>query len=97
MSNNSKRAVAKLKEEIEADLGSFNDDLLRELKAQTPVQSGRARRGWTSNSNPSLSKPKDILASNRVPYIDRLDEGSSQQAPDGIVEPAMQKALRGRG
>lgn len=39
--------------------------------------------------------PATVFISNNVPYITRLNEGSSTQAPAGFVQSAIAKAVRG--
>lgn len=71
----------------------LSHELLATLRNQrtsqviTPVKSGRARRGW------KLRKRNDFQYKvfNKVPYINRLDEGYSKQAPNGIVRPAIKE------
>jgi hypothetical protein len=60
----------------------MEEDVHRDLQSGTPVDTGRARRGWTRTSEGS---------ENRVPYINALDDGHSKQAPNGIVKPALNK------
>lgn len=50
----------------------------REWVAHTPIRSGRARRS-------TVLKGETIEA--RYPYAQRLDEGYSNQAPDGMSKP----------
>ena len=58
-----------------ADLPSAIHD---EFRANTPIRSGNARR------NTKLKK-NQIVAD--YPYSQRLEEGSSKQAPDGMIKP----------
>ena len=51
--------------------------LVEELRAATPIDTGRARAGW---------KYEDGQISNDVEYIDRLNAGSSTQAPTHFIE-----------
>lgn len=100
-------------------------DLVGNLTAQTPVDTGTARRNWIttisqpseqikeggsgslasaqsettqeaasalSTYNPLLDGP--IWISNNLPYIGRLNDGSSQQAPAGFVDSEVSKAKR---
>ena len=46
---------------------------------ETPIRSGNARRRTT------LKNKKDIVAN--YPYAQRLDEGYSQQSPEGMTQP----------
>lgn len=100
-------------------------DLVGNLTAQTPVDTGTARRNWiTTVSQPSneikeggssteagalsetLSEVSAALSgynlftsgpiwiSNNLPYIGRLNDGTSQQAPAGFVDSEISKAER---
>lgn len=74
--------------DLEAAIAETRDnlaaDLLQELRAATPVETGRARDGW------SLT---ETGLRNDVPYVVRLNAGSSRQAPAGFVEAAIDRAL----
>ena len=65
-------------------------NLFTEVKRFTPVKSGRARKGWKFRKR----SDSQYRISNRVPYINRLDEGYSKQSPNGIVRPAVQEVAR---
>lgn len=63
------------------------------FKKTTPIQSGNARRR-------TRREDQKIVAD--YPYAERLDQGSSRQAPDGMSEPTIEfiekefdKRLRG--
>jgi len=58
------------------------NDLVKDLRAATPVDTGNARDGW---------KVSDSAIENDVPYIDHLNEGSSQQAPAYFIETTLLK------
>lgn len=78
---------------------------------RTPVDTGRARGGWSTSLGGATGRDtgvldrsgsapiaqgtatigqhkgyEQIVLENNVPYIGKLDEGSSQQAPDGMTE-----------
>ena len=55
---------------------------MSELKNATPVDTGRARDGW---------KVSGDSIENDVPYIEHLNEGSSQQAPAYFIEATLLK------
>jgi len=59
------------------------------VKKNTPIRSGNARRNW----NKQVDKQGWEL-SNRVPYIERLDNGWSKQAPQGITKPSIKEIKR---
>lgn len=65
-------------------IDNFMADAFEIVKAKTPFDTGRARRGWRK-------KNKGRKLENRVPYIVRLNEGWSKDSPDGIAEPAIEK------
>jgi lipase chaperone LimK len=94
MTTDPKKAMKNLAKEIESDLGSFTDDFLKNLREQTPVQSGRAKRGWRKGQKTKADGQDSTMITNRVPYISELDKGTSRQAPDGIVQPAFKKTIR---
>jgi hypothetical protein len=50
----------------------------------TPKKSGYARSQWTKETSDTGFKVE-----NRVPYIERLEKGSSKQAPNGISMPTI--------
>lgn len=54
-------------------------------KQNTPVDTGRAQRGWRSKGN-------DVL--NNVEYITYLEDGHSKQAPNGIASPTIKEINR---
>ena len=88
--------IRQLKAEIDTDLSSFVQKYIVQLKATTPIRTGRARNGWTSTYRKgAVSSGKSIpIAKNTVPYIGVLDEGSSMQAPQGIVTPALNRTRK---
>lgn len=70
---------------IKKIVDQITDDLTSELKMRTPVDTGRARDGWIQNKGRGVNN-----ITNSVPYIEELDKGHSDQAPDGIVNPAIE-------
>jgi hypothetical protein len=60
-----------------------------EARKATPIKSGRARRNWTKD----VSR-QGFKIENNVPYIGRLEEGYSKQAPKGITRPTVRRANR---
>jgi len=57
----------------------------------TPIDKGRARRGWRLEG---AFQEKRIV--NRVPYIDVLEKGHSKQAPRGILGPTLREISQRR-
>lgn len=67
----------------------ISDDLRDELKRRTPVDTGKAQRGWKQRHRRNRS-----TVSNRVKYIQRLEDGHSKQAPQGFVDQSINKIKR---
>ena len=87
----------KIYRDINQSLGRAIDELFAdintELEKVTPKKSGRASRGWRYTLRYRLGYA-GVLIENSVPYITRLDAGSSKQAPNGIVQPVLNKYIR---
>jgi hypothetical protein len=77
-----------LKKEMDEQINSAKDlivkKLIKDLKEETPVDSGAARDGWKYNGNSII---------NKVPYIDDLNRGTSKQAPSYFIEQTLLKSL----
>lgn len=58
------------------------NDLIHDLKAETPVDTGEARDGWHREG-------RNIV--NNVDHIDVLNSGSSEQAPSHFIEQTILK------
>ena len=89
---------------VEAKHRELAQNILAELKRRTPVDTGAARAGWYVGTSSleqdlvfaSLEEIKAYTAtdiSNRMPYVGRLNHGSSQKAPAGFVEDAVTFAV----
>jgi hypothetical protein len=66
--------------------------LLKEVKKETPVATGRARRGWTKQVD-----DKGFTVENTVPYVEYLEKPyvHSKKAPQGMIGPAL-NTLKGK-
>jgi|APSaa5957512535_1039671.scaffolds.fasta_scaffold05576_4 hypothetical protein len=62
---------------------------LNEVKPLTPIDTGKARRNWKIEG-----KSVNTIVVNRVPYIRRLEDGHSNQAPNGFVKTLIKKIRR---
>ena len=100
MPNQSKQTMKSLRAEIGRDFEQYADKLLKNIRSLTPVDSGRAQRGWVNKYNDQIGKAsrdtKFILFANKVPYIDILEKGSSRQAPAGMINPALKRTRKPR-
>ena len=110
------REIRKLAAEVETNANLAKQEVaetaLRDLLANTPRLTGRARANWRiginkrparqvkASNDPSSgfgtiksSKPGDIIyIVNRVPYIGKLNRGSSAKAPAAFLERALMAA-----
>ena len=67
-------------------IDQISKDVLQEVRKNTPVRTGKARRGWRRKFD-----RKGASINNNVEYISYLDEGISKQAPDGFSKPTFEK------
>ena len=66
--------------------------MVADLRRETPVDTGYAREHW--NAVPTL---KGWNVSNPAPYMDRLNAGSSRQAPARFIESTVLRHARPLG
>ena len=72
-------------------LNTVFQDLARELAKQTPKRSGRASRGWQRSGQYDVNKTgEQEVIRNNVNYIAVLETGTSKQAPQGMINPAVE-------
>lgn len=74
-----------LRDIIEREKTALKDDYRAEVVPRTPIDTGRARRGWQKRTS-------EIR--NDVPYIAKLESGYSRQAPNGFVNQALKETIR---
>lgn len=88
----SRKTLRKLTSEMDKRLDAFFNDLTEGVKEETPVKTGRAQRGWDKVAKYKVGeKSRQVIIRNDVPYSPFLDKGSSRQAPNGMVKPALYK------
>lgn len=89
--------VTALARRLDREFGDFVQEVGRETYQiagqSTPVRSGFARRNWRYATTGVGNK--DFQITNRTPYIGRLEDGASKQAPRGITRPTI-KHIKGR-
>jgi hypothetical protein len=76
---------------VEQEKTALQDIYISEVRSRTPIDKGRARRGWQKRS-----QGKDKIISNKVPYIGRLEDGYSRQASKGFTQQAKTATLNKR-
>jgi len=73
---------------------------------KTPIDTGRAKNSWNlsegkidtsldSSVRDEISGKKDVFITNSLPYINRLENGYSKQAPKGMVAITINELVRG--
>ena len=93
VSFNTKKATSGLKKSIDQAVRLIATDLHSALRNRfgkiTPVRSGRARDSWRLRKK---SKSNFEVRSS-VPYMERLEQGYSKQAPRGMTRPALREVI----
>ena len=85
---NTDRFIADLEKAIIAERDKVMTDLHAGLMRATPVDTGQARNGW------QLTLGDDAVIENAVPYIGRLNDGHSKQAPKLFIEAEIKRVTR---
>ena len=83
------KATRQTQKEMARDYDQYQTKLFRDLIRKTPIDTGQAQRGWKEIQEMGKlvgTNKKAVIIRNDVPYIQRLDEGHSSQAPKGFVE-----------
>lgn len=82
-------ALNEIDKDLEAVVERVATIVEESVKKFTPIKSGRARRGWNKKET-----GQGFNVNNKVPYIGRLEEGYSKQAPKGIIKPTVREIKR---
>lgn len=88
---NTNQVIKSLEREKDSVMTRVATDTLGVARSKTPIDQGRARRGWRMEKS-----YRQISIVNRVPYIDQLELGRSKQAPSGILGPTVREISRRR-
>jgi GTP cyclohydrolase I len=95
MGADSKRTMNELNGEINTYLNKVFLDLSRELARQTPKRTGKAAGGWRQSGRYDINKTSEQeVIRNDVNYIAVLETGTSKQAPQGMIHPAVEVVNR---
>jgi hypothetical protein len=86
---NKRQTIRGLEREVGRFIDRLTDELLVQARRFTPIDQGKARRGWRKEKG-----FRQTQVVNRVAYIDALENGHSKQAPNGITTPAIRETLR---
>lgn len=82
-----REAVDMLRDTAKTEQEALQDILASEIRSRTPIDTGQARRAWRKRSG---------QVENRVPYIERLENGYSKQAPQGFVQQSIRATVNKR-
>lgn len=95
-----KKSVNELERELTRLVDDIADDTIAVAKRNTPIDQGRARRGWQLDKAGDFTRVggntygRQIV--NSVPYAVHLENGHSRQAPNGILGPTVREIARRR-
>jgi len=92
---NFEREMKRVEEEV-AQITNFEMDerinyATDTLRVVTPVDTGKARRGWKNLKSYDNFGFRDGVIFNKVDYIDVLNNGHSRQAPRYFIEQVLIK------
>ncbi len=76
-----KKLRKQLEDTIQKESITTVKKLEEELVSATPIDTGLARASWNT-----VKTKEGFDITNSVPYIERLNEGSSKQAPERFIE-----------
>jgi hypothetical protein len=96
MTTNARETRQELAKDISRDLGRLTAELIKNLRAATPYRTGRAQQGWTATRGVGVDNYNTVITQNTVPYIGRLNEGSSKQAKAGFVQATIEAVTKGK-
>lgn len=86
---NSKKAVSDTNVYITGATKIIVEELYKLLQANSPVKSGKFRRSW------KMAGTKErVKITNPQPYGQRLEDGYSKKAPQGIIKPSINQIIR---
>jgi hypothetical protein len=86
---NSKKAVSDTNAYITGATKIIVEELYKLLQANSPVKSGKFRRSWKMTGT-----KERVKITNPQPYGQRLEDGYSKQAPQGIIKPSINQVIR---
>lgn len=86
---NSKKAVSDTNVYITGATKIIVEELYKLLQANSPVKSGKFRRSWRMTGT-----KERVKITNPQPYGQRLEDGYSKKAPQGIIKPSINQVIR---
>lgn len=87
---NAMRGNQMLERNLEVFMSRTANAMLQNLKKYTPKRSGKAASAWRKTKLNKFAYDID----NNLPYVPRLDQGYSKQAPQGFYQSAKRDTRR---
>jgi hypothetical protein len=94
MTTNIKAVLVDLRKEAHVPINRMFQALYLEIVKTTPRATGAASRAWTKPAPVSPDDFSTVITTNRLLYIERFEGGWSKQAPDGFIQPSIDKIVR---
>jgi hypothetical protein len=88
--------IKELRKEVSHDLTGLASELYQEIVRTTPRRTGTASRSWTKPPQVNEANYNVTVTTSSLPYIQPLEDGHSKQAPNGFIQPAIDKITRKR-
>lgn len=86
-----KRIEKEVAKEASMSIERRIDFATENLKVVTPVDTGKARKGWYNKKEKNLQGFSQGIIANDVDYISILNRGHSSQAPRYFIEQVLSK------
>ena len=86
---NSKKAISETRAYVTGATNIIVDELYKLLQANSPVKSGKFKRSWKK-----YGTKERVKIINPQPYGQRLEDGYSKKAKDGIIKPSIDQIIR---
>lgn len=96
MASTPKGTIKELRKEVSKDLTGMANELYQEIVRTTPRRTGTASRSWTKPPQVGDDNYNVTVTTSSLPYIQPLEDGRSKQAPNGFIQPAIDKITRKR-
>lgn len=94
MATTASGTMRQLRREVAGSVTSLAQDIYQEIVRTTPKDKGTARASWTRPPKAGEDNYGIVVTTNPLPYIQPLESGRSKQAPQGFIQPAIEKITR---
>jgi hypothetical protein len=96
MATTASGTMKELRKEVSKDITGLSMELYQEIVRTTPRRTGTASRSWTKPPKVAEDNYNVVVTTSPLPYIQPLEDGHSKQAPNGFIQPAIDKITRKR-